>query len=71
MDLDYDAIRKAAFIERILQDKVALLEPGKILTRKMLAAKMKPRRWKERDFDDEIQGGSSVDRTAVAPAFDR
>jgi hypothetical protein len=65
---EYEAVVMTAFADRV---KAAMLEPGQLLTRKQMAEKLKPRKWKERDFDEEIQGGQTADRTAVSAAFDR
>ena len=65
---EFEAVTMAAFVDRV---KAAMLEPGQLLTRKQMAERLKPKKWKERDFDDEIRGGTTADRTAVSPAFDR
>lgn len=53
--------------------KKAMLEPGELVTRQDLAQALKPKKWRDKDFDDNqpgMGGATTADRTAIHPAFD-
>jgi len=76
--MNFEQMEMASFTE-CLRDwatkraAARMLEPGELVTREDVAKALKPRKWRERDFDDNqpgAGGSTTAGRTASHPAFD-